>query len=171
MTSEGLEQILIYNPFEQLCMKAFISLDRMAGTLAQPFSVERPILLPVPRVSYRRMMFNRLKEYFLSRGKPTTSLAKAAYWDTKWKTEFPDEFRNSMDRTESTATYVEYISSAVGEGGCQISESDIYSSTANRLNTDMGSPVSGRSFGLDSEAYDIGTIAGFILRLLSKPMG
>lgn len=121
----------------------------------------------IPRL-YRRMMFDRMKEYFISKGHSVASLAMAAYWYEKWKSEFAHEYRNSMDRIEGTARYVEYISSVLADFGCESSESNIYNAIVNKLNTEMGYSVSGSYFQLDAEAYDLGSLAGFILRFIKK---
>lgn len=131
---------------------------------------QRGTLYPIsatPRL-YRRMIFDRMKEYFISGGASTDSLSKAAYWNAKWKSQFPDEYKASMDRIEGTARFVEVLAPVVASGGCQMSEADVYAGIVAALNTEMGFSVAGSSFQLDSEGYDVGSLAGFILRFINR---
>jgi hypothetical protein len=117
---------------------------------------------------YRRMMFDRMKEYFLSGGKNIASLGKATFWYNKWKAEFHDEYINSMDRLEGIARYIEFMATAIAQGGCGVSDSNIYAALVNTVSTNMGYSVSGSAFQLDTEGYDLGGLAAFILRLIGS---
>lgn len=131
---------------------------------------QRGTLYPIsstPRL-YRRMMFDRMKEYFTSGGKSVSNLAKAAYWNKKWKSEFPDEYRASVDRPEGTAKYVDTVAGVIASGGCQMTEADVYAGILAALNNEMGYLVSATSLRLDNEAYDLGTLAALTLRFIHR---
>src|SRR5665213_305213 len=125
-------------------------------------------LSEVPRL-YRRMTFDNLKAYYLSKGKDKTSLGKASFWFAKWKAEFPEELANSMDNIEGTARYAEFLGPILAKGGCGMTEDQIYNQTLPLLGGELGSSFSSAdSLSLDDEAYDMGSLAGYTLRFIEK---
>ena len=123
----------------------------------------------VPRL-YRRMMYERLKEYYFSPDhKSLDNLKKSAYWFQKWKSEFPREFFNITDNREGSARYMDLISLAVAEEGCQITESQLYDKTIKLMKADdQFTFFQGSSRELRSESYALGALALATIRFITK---
>lgn len=117
-----------------------------------------------PRIN-RRMLYDRLADYINSDLTDDKALAKAAFWYQKWKSENPEEELNSYDATEGAAEYVGKLASIIASNGCQVSKNQILASFKSEMNNEMGKEV---LLGLDSEAYEIGTLAMMLLNLI-KP--
>ncbi|HAG91443.1 MAG TPA: hypothetical protein DCL41_06210 [Bdellovibrionales bacterium] len=121
----------------------------------------------IPRL-YRRMMFDRLKEFLLTNNQ--SSLSKAKFWFEKWKSEFPKEAQSTTDGYEGTARYVEMIASKIAALGCSASDEELKADLIVAINEKMGLIFEGNFFQLDSEGYDLGGLASIILRFGSKPL-
>lgn len=118
-----------------------------------------------PRL-YRSLLYSRLKEYFLSSGNKKESLQMAAYWYRQWIASAPEEFKNSMDLPEGTARYAELMAEKVALLGCGVSDQDLLKAMQSKVSEAPASSVSGQKFALDSEGYDIGSLASLILQLI-----
>lgn len=118
-----------------------------------------------PRL-YRRMLFGYLFDYFVSAGKNRESLARAAFWNNKWIKEAPQEYFNDIDRLEGTAQYVELIAAILADGGCDLSEADIYKELAGPIAGEYSTFLHASNFIAVRENYDLGSLAAFILRFV-----
>lgn len=108
-----------------------------------------------PRL-YRQMLYHRLIDAFDNPEKEAELLGNAKYWLEKWKSEFPEEemASKSTDIAESTARYSENFGNIIG---------------SNPQGADLVKAIEPMIFrdalytSADSEAYEIGFIAGLIL--------
>lgn len=133
-------------------------------------NVPRGTLYPIlvgPRI-YRRMIFERLVSYYLSDGESESDFAKAAYWFFKWKTEFPEEYKNYTDTREGSAKYVEKIADIVRESGCEISEEALHSKIKTAIRQELTPYM--ESIRIDTEGYALGSLAAFNLRFIFKDL-
>ncbi len=124
-----------------------------------------------PRL-YRRLIFDRLKTYFMSNGLDQESLGKAAFWFQKWEKEFPEEKNATTDGYEGTARYVDMMGVMIANRGCSVSDEDLLQSLL-KLPKDsplknLGYSMQGTELALDSEGYDLGGLASLTLRLVQK---
>lgn len=115
----------------------------------------------VPRF-YRRMIYDNLKQYFQTGNQ--ISLGHAKYWFNKWTLEFSNETQATTDGYEGTAKYVEIMAAAVIKLGCSATNEKIKAEIINIVTSDFGFSVSGQHLALDSEGYEIGGLAAFILK-------
>ncbi len=138
----------------------------------KPMQGLRGTLYPVmdePRM-IRHMLFERMREYFLSGGKNTGSLKKAAFWYKRWTDEFTGETTTTTDALEGTARYVEFMSAAIGSLGCAADDSTVQNAIREMVIGKMGGRVDSEQFSLDDEGYEIGGLAALILRFINKDM-
>lgn len=135
-------------------------------------TAQRGTLYPMnglPRL-YRRMMFGRLNEYFSSGGKDLKGLAKAAFWNQQWKKDFPTDQANALDQMEGTAKYVELVAAILTEGGCGLTEKEIFNILIDEFSGEYRSFLR-VPFQAEFEGYDIGALAAFSLRFVRNKRG
>jgi hypothetical protein len=134
----------------------------------------RGTLVPIeasPRI-YRRALFDRMKEALVDPSLRDEKLGQAKFWFEKWKREFPREAEMSTDLSEGTAQYAGLITMALSELGCSSPENELRERMLKIVTNAPGSFRSGKffktasadSFALDSEGYDLGGLATFLLR-------
>ena len=108
-----------------------------------------------PRL-YRQMLYHRLIDAFDNPDKEAELLGNAKYWLEKWKAEFPQEeaASKSTDIAESTARYSENFGNIIGSNpqGANFVKAIEPMIFRDALYTSA-----------DSEAYEIGFMAGLIL--------
>lgn len=120
-----------------------------------------------PRL-YRKMLFQRLQEHFLSEGQDQKALAQAAFWMKKWREKAPQEITASTDGYEGTAKYVGSMGALLASRGCDLPERDFLNYAKKYAQNNMGHSLTGQHFSLDREGYDIGGLSAMTLRFLSK---
>lgn len=123
-----------------------------------------------PRM-YRRMMFDRMKEHFVSGGHHTHALGQAAFWFQKWRQEYPHEFAAATDGYEGTARYVELIAEILGEEGCDITEERMRDLAIRAVSERATYRLGENVLQLDSEGYFLGSISSLILRFFHRASG
>ncbi len=107
---------------------------------------------------YRRMIYDYLKAALQGSIDQTTALGKAKYWYNKWKTEFPSELSQTVDRHEGTAMYYDVLAVAVGHKGCDASKSEIISFINENYDKFFQTPNDFRD-----EGYNIGALSSLQL--------
>lgn len=121
---------------------------------------------PQPRI-YRRMLLNHLRSYFLDKNKNGDDLKKAAYWNQRWKAEYPEEAKTSTDGYEGTAKYVEELANIYADGDCNLSDAFVFDSLKKLVVKDPGYNPDSAEFVLDFEGYTFGSLAGFALTFVN----
>lgn len=108
-----------------------------------------------PRI-YRRMIYNNLIKAYETPENEEEYLSKAKYWLEKWKTEFPDEYKQikPTDIEEATARYTENIGIFIKDG---LSDEEFKENAIKSIKKDAKFETS------DEESYEIGYVAGLIL--------
>ena len=114
----------------------------------------------------RRMLYQRLKDYFVSKGADSSALGRAAYWLQQWKAKAPAEALSTTDGYEGTAEYFERITRFFSIAGCSASDAEILKLALESSELNDPNPMS--NMAADSEGYEIGSLAGFILRLIKN---
>lgn len=155
-------RLIVHESFHRFGQMRWVSAN--SGQRGTAYPIEA-----LPRL-YRRMLFGRLNDYFSSGGKDVSGLAKAAYWNQKWKKEFPSDYSRALDQLEGTAKYVELIAAIITEGGCDMGEQEIYEALRDDFATEYRSFLK-VSFQAEFEGYDIGALAGFSLRFVHNKRG
>lgn len=120
-----------------------------------------------PRLA-RSMMFDRLKQYFLSSGLDKTALQKASYWHQEWLKSAPHEVRQTTDGFEGTARYVDTMATVIAELGCSATDEQVVAGLKQILQSRFGWSLAGHRFSLDSEGYDVGAVTAMILQFIEK---
>ncbi len=164
-SAQNLFGLIVHEGFHLLAQRTWKGRTGKRGT---SYPIEA-----TPR-KYRRMIFDNLKAYFVSKGADATSLRKASFWFRKWQSEFHHETLATTDGYEGTARYMEYMAPSLVESGCAASDEDLFTKLFTRVTGSdgvigsLGNTVSGDRLELDSEGYDIGGISAFILRFIVK---
>jgi hypothetical protein len=122
-------------------------------------------LKSAPRI-YRRMLYQRLDDFFMSNGENKKALGQAAYWYRLWSKEFPGEALATTDGYEGTARYFETVAEAVAMTGCQSSDAQLRDYILKVIDREVRPRAPWTA--LDAEGYSIGGIASFILRLIHQ---
>ncbi|MCB9026764.1 MAG: hypothetical protein H6625_10635 [Bdellovibrionaceae bacterium] len=107
---------------------------------------------------YRRMMYDYLKSALKGSVDRFTALSKAKYWYNKWRTEFPGELSQNVDRHEGTAMYYDVLAVAIGHKGCSASKSQIISFINKNYDKFFQTPNDFRD-----EGYNIGALSSLQL--------
>lgn len=158
LTETSLFDFIVHEGFHHVGQRNWTrKAGRSRGTLV-PLKTE-------PRI-YRRMLYQRLEDYFLSKGANKKALAQAALWFKKWSTEYPKEVASTMDGSEGTARYVESTAEALAVAGCGSTEDQLRAEVTKIMEREIR--PRGVWSALDSEGYSIGGLAGFILRFQQK---
>jgi hypothetical protein len=86
----------------------------------------------------------------------------AAHWQARWLAEFPDESDaiRSYDVTEGGAEYASVVSSVLSALGCEATDDEIMAEAIANLD----GAFQGTGFSPGREAYDLGVLAGLLLR-------
>lgn len=139
-----------FHHFEQ---RLWPALNIMRGTL-YPLKAE-------PRIQ-RSMLYQRLSEGLQAQNGVDVLRAfrKAAFWYQEWKRVYPLEAAIQIDRIEGSAVYFESLAWALTKMGCEASDEQILNSILPRLQK------ANLAADLTLEAYQIGGLATFALRLL-----
>lgn len=149
--------LAVHEGFHKVGQNGWIKPQTARGTVI-PFEAE-------PRL-YRRMMYRNLRAYFLDPQKNREALRKAAYWNHRWKSKYPEEFTSSTDAIEGTAEYVEELAKIYADTGCGVSEEVVLEALQQRVQTEASYATQTVQFQLDTEGYSFGSLAGFILTYL-----
>ncbi len=96
-------------------------------------------------------------------------LAAAAYWHGRLLTEHTAEMTKirGYDCTEGSAEYVSMMMSAIAELGCDAADPELLALAASHLSD--GTFLSEGGFDVGREPYDLGVLAGLILRRAGVP--
>lgn len=91
-----------------------------------------------------------------------TPLGDAAFWHQRMEAEFPEELAQfrSLEIREGSAEYVTIISAVLAELGCDATDEALHDEAV--ANLDSG--FLNYSYGAGGEPYDIGLVAGMLLR-------
>lgn len=149
-------ELIIHEGFHRLGQKNWHVLDGQRGTV-YPVDAD-------PRL-YRRMIYDRISEFYESGGTQQLSLAHAAYWFQEWRRQFPVEVLGTTDGYEGTARYVEYLGATIAESGCNASDDQLKTGLEAKIVKDRPF-MSGDSFETDGEGYALGSLSAFTLRLV-----
>lgn len=89
-------------------------------------------------------------------------LSRAAYWQQRMQAEFPQELADirALEITEGSAEYATIVSSVLAVEGCGVSEADLMTEAVAHLDDGF----LGGGFSGGREPYDLGVLAGLILR-------
>lgn len=121
-----------------------------------------------PRI-YRRHLYNRLNDYFMSKGQNKAAFEQAAFWYNKWITEYSSEVDSTTDGYEGTAKYVDTMASLIVSTGCGVTDSELLDAALAYLPTqNLVGHLSPKNADLDGEGYAVGSISGFVLTLIEK---
>lgn len=117
-------------------------------------------------MAYRAAMIYNLRKALETPSRRQAYMREAARWYNKWQKEFGTavEALRGVDRQEGSASYVGSMAAAIGEAGCQDSESrraSFLRQTGSKLIT---VPTS-----VDAQAYGLGAGAGALLDALGDP--
>lgn len=157
-TSEDLFSLAVHEFFHHLAQESWPRTSTIRGT-TYPYFYE-------PRL-FRRMLFDSLKSYFKTQNH--RDLQKAKYWFEKWKTKFPNEYKNSADGYEGSAEYAETLALAfIRSGGCSASEETLKKTVEQEVENSFGHAFNGDFFMLDAEGYSLGGLASLILKFNDK---
>ncbi len=113
---------------------------------------------------YRRMIYQYLKSVLQGRIERRVGLGKAKYWYNKWKSEFPDELLQNVDRHEGTAMFYDVLGVAIGHLGCQATKNEVTNFINENYDKFFQTPQDFRD-----EGYNIGALSSMQLWLLQSP--
>ncbi|WP_434417757.1 hypothetical protein [Nannocystis pusilla] len=110
----------------------------------------------------RRQLIGALAAEVLAEG---AGMDAAAHWYMRLQTEYAAEMKTirSYDCTEGSAEYVSLIMSAIAELGCDASDAEVLALALSHL-PDGLFLSSGAGFDSDLEPYELGVVAGLLLR-------
>lgn len=120
---------------------------------------------PYPAPWEPRYLRARLKQALLTAAQGDGSaLGGAAYWHGRLLAEHGEEMNSirAYDCTEGSAEYVSLMMSALAELGCAADEAELVALATSHL--EDGSFVSLTGFDVGREPYDLGVVAGMVLR-------
>lgn len=120
---------------------------------------------PYPAPWEPRYLRARLKQALLTAALGDgASLGGAAYWHGRLLAEHGEEMDSirAYDCTEGSAEYVSLMMSALAELGCEADDAELVALATSHL--EDGSFVSLTGFDVGREPYDLGVVAGMILR-------
>jgi hypothetical protein len=117
---------------------------------------------PYPEPWEPRYVRAELTRAFRTSLEDGAGLGAAAYWQSRWVAEYPAERMaiRPYDVTEGSAEYASIVSSVLAAEGCNATE-DVVLAEA-KLHLDE--PFQGTGFSAGREPYDLGVLAGLLLR-------
>jgi hypothetical protein len=94
-------------------------------------------------------------------------LGAAAFWQAVWASDYPDEMDaiRAYDVTEGSAEYASLVSSVLAVEGCDATEDVVLAEAILHLDE----PFQSTGFSAGSEPYDLGVLAGLLLRMAEVP--
>ncbi|MDC0716368.1 hypothetical protein [Nannocystis bainbridge] len=115
----------------------------------------------------RRQLVQALRAEIVAEG---DGLAAAAHWHARLQAEHAAEMKaiRSYDCTEGSAEYVSLIMSAIAELGCESDDAEVLALARSHL-PDGLFVSDGSRFASDLEPYELGVVAGLLLRRAGAP--
>lgn len=98
------------------------------------------------------------------------ALGAARYWYDQYLKRYPEDSKEhgALDIAEGTAQYVGLVGTALAKVGCKASEAELLSAAKEMCQPDAGEELDWVNPG-DAESYQIGVIAGLLLRQRNAP--
>jgi hypothetical protein len=123
-------------------------------------------LAVTPRL-YRAMLYNDLLAAYRDPRQRRQRLAAAAYWNSRWEKEYPDEAKRAVptDANEGAAGYFDTVASAMAGGADRENRTDLRENVPYAPLDQVSDP---RRLTLDGEGGPLGAIAGLILEETRK---
>ena len=124
-------------------------------------------LAVTPRL-YRAMLYDDVLAAYRDPGQRRQHLAHAAYWNSRWQKEYPDEARRAAatDAAEGAAGYFDAIAAAMAEGADRKDRDSVRKHIGYDPLDRNVDPV---RLTVDGEAAPLGALAGLILDEDKKP--
>lgn len=122
--------------------------------------------VPYPEPWEPRYVRSELRRVLRSAIEDGAPLGAAAHWQSRWVTEYPEEATAiaGYDVTEGSATYAEIVSNVLAVEGCDVTEDVLLAQATAQLEDALGAPGDATS-----EPYDLGLLAGLLLRSDAVP--